>query len=300
MAGTVYTPIFSHRERRLFFGNNKVQPIDREDRFRMDNCTAEILWSHKKLREKMVQKAKWIRELTIGLEDLSIDTDLLSKTAVFVPKRLYVGVKSSYLMNHPKIAESIEKLIYQNFLLPLGLSYDFYPFFEHLVLYGRRSSAFLIPNPNLLSLLLTKKKELGRNRYTASDRKFLTQQARLIIGATHRRSSPKQARDLHHFAFIFEALKSTKRPPRHLETKLICFFIFNDMQTDVLNMEREKGEEKRNKFLAVAAGQFLAAYYRLMGSDLGSDVETVNMSDAEAYRAVKKHYQHYKKLAEIL
>ncbi len=297
MAGRPHKPSFTILDRVHFLENDKVKPIDRLDRYWMDNWTIETLWAHDPLRQKLERGAKDIQK-DLGISPfLKPSSDRRSQGAIFVPKRLYVGVNSSYLAEYPNIAKKLEKVVYQSFLLPLKLSYNFYPFFEYLVLYQNRPLDSIIPNPHVLDLIIKRPVELSRTTYTKSDRDYIQQQARILLGATKKRSSAMQTYLTSLVAGMIEEFKSQERPPRDPVIKILCFRIFNDMSTnrDEYLME---DEVKRDQFLKVKVPDLIDAYEEFFAQEIKFHFREL-LNDEKAYRALRRNYAEYRHLVSI-
>jgi hypothetical protein len=223
-----YGPRFTILDRAHLLENKKAKPIDRSDRSFIDNGNLKIFWSVKKLRNEFIQKTEQIREI-VGIETLKINEDILinklgHKGSLFIPKSLHIGINSMFLRDNPKTAKNIQKLIYSNILIPLNWSFNFYPFVEHYVLYGRKPNQEILPNPKQFQLILKHHRELGRNTYTKSDIAFLKQQA-IIERATR----PKKLREIETIVLALDnisTLKNTERRPRNLAFKIAAFDVF--------------------------------------------------------------------------
>jgi hypothetical protein len=298
MAGRPHKPSFTILERAHFLENDKVKPIDRLDRYWMDNWTIETLWVHDPLRQHIEQTAKDIQtELQIPTF-LKPSVDIRERGAVFVPKRLYVGVNSSYLAEYPNIAKKLEKAVYRKFLFKLNLSYNFYPFFEYLVLYQNRPLDSIIPNPRVLDLIIKRPSELSRTTYTKSDRDYIQQQARILLGATQKRSNPMQAYLTNLVTGMFKEFKSLERPPRDPVIKILCFRIFNDMSTNMEDYLMED-ESQRNQFLKVKTPDLVDAYEEFFAQEIKIHFREP-LTEQKAYLALRRNYAEYKRNCEIM
>ncbi len=223
-----YGPRFTILDKARLLDNKKVRPIDRSDRAFIDNGKLEVFWSINRFRNEFIKKAEDTRKV-LGIEVLDPKEDVLMtklghKGRLFVPKRLYVGVNSSFLSKYPKTAENLRKLIYSNVLVPLNWSYNFYPFVEYYILYGKKSPVVLQPNPMQFQLIMKYHRELGRNTYTKSDIAFLKQQA-----VIERSENPKRIREIETIALAVDKLpklKNTDRRPKNLALKTATFKIF--------------------------------------------------------------------------
>lgn len=234
-----YGPRFTILERAHLLENKKAKPINRTDRSFIDNGNLNIFWSIKKLRNEFIQKVEQIRGV-LGIEILKVSDDILinklgHKGALFVPKTLYIGTNSMFLRDNPKTAKNIQKLIYSNILIPLNWSFNFYPFVEHYILYGKKSNQEILPNPKQFQLILKHHRELGRNTYTKSDIAFLKQQA--II---ERAIRPKKLKEIETIVLALDNisnLKNTERRPRNLAFKTAAFDVFGRIPLQATSSE---------------------------------------------------------------
>jgi hypothetical protein len=214
--------------------NKKARPIDRSDRAFIDNDNLEVFWSINTLRKGFLKKTEDTRKV-LGIDILNPAKDILitklgHKGPLFVPKSLYVGVNSLFLRNNPKTAESLRKLIHSNILIPFNWSYNFYPFIEYYILYGKKSPEPIKPNPKQFQLILKYHRELGRNTYTKSDIAFLKQQA-----VIERSENPKRLREIETIVLAVDniiKLKNTERRSKNLTLKTIAFKVFENIPTD--------------------------------------------------------------------
>jgi len=210
---------------------------------------------------------------------------------------LYVGVNSSYLSEYPNIAKKLEKAVYREFLLKLNLSYNFYPFFEYLVLYQNRPLDSIIPNPRVLDLIIKRPSELSRTTYTKSDRDYIQQQARIFLGATQKRSNPMQAYLTNLVTGMFEEFKSLERPPRDPVIKILCFRIFNEMsmnKDDYLPWD----EVQRNQFLKMKSPDLVDAYEEFFATEIKVHFREP-LTERKAYLALRRNHSDFKKLGDI-
>lgn len=271
-----YGPRFTIKDKAFFLDNKKAKPVDRSDRQQIDNWNLQIFWSAEPLRNDFIQRAEKVRKL-LEIPELSTKSDRVQKLgskqpSVFASKSLYVGVNSQFLVDNPTTAQKIEKAVYNNFLMPYGWSFNYYPFVEHFILYGKATSAVLPPNPKQLQLTLKYRKELGRNRYTKSDIAFLKQQA--IIERSVNPKSKKYVDTITDLISSLKPLKNTDRRPKNPELKLFAFFEFNKIY---------KQPEKSRRFL-------FERLYDIVDKDLTSDDER------RFHSKVKKLYSEYLKL----
>lgn len=290
----IHKPSFTILQRAQLLGNKKIKPIDRSDRFSIDNWELEKKWSIAKVRTSIMRKTENIKNI-LNIPKLNTSRDLISKHSCYITKECYIGVNSNYLKKNPEVAKKLEKAIHINLLLPLNWSYNFYPFLEYLVLYGRRSNEYIMPNPNQLQLILTKHKELGRNKYTKSDREYLKQQARIISGATSERSSRKQAEDTQILSLLFEISPSDKRPPRNTVLAILCFRLFNTMST-----KREEYldplEKQYNQYLKLMVPELIVTYNHIYKTEIKNNlIKKINTN--EAYSALLRYHHEYLKYA---
>lgn len=291
-----YGPRFTILQRSQLLGNDKIKPIERRDRFLIDNWKLESSWIVNSFRNSFKEKADRVR-LLLNIPHLDYDEDIRSKSLIFVPKNLNVGTNSHYLVKHPQVAKSIEKLIYTNFLLPLGWSYNFYPFIEYFILYGKRTTLPIRPNPLQLDLILNKHKELGRNTYTKSDIQFLKQQARLLIGATHKRSSKSHTHKVEMIELLLKSKPSSERPPRNPVLKILCLDIYNGMsknKSEYLHWE----EKQYDQFLKAKVPDLVDSYEAYFKIEIDSRYQKP-ITDKEAYLALRRYYPEYKKLVSL-
>jgi hypothetical protein len=243
MGGTKpYGPRFTILDKAKLLDNKKARPVDRSDRAFIDNGNLEVIWSISSLRKGFIKKTEDIRKI-LGIEVLDPKDDILItklgyKDSIFVPKSLYIGVNSLFLSNEPKIAESLRKLIYSNILMSYNWSYNFYPFAEYYILYGKKPSQAIQPNPKQFQLIMKYHKELGRNTYTKSDIAFLKQQA-----VIERIDRPKRLREIETIALAVDKLpklKNTDRRSKNLNLKTIAFKAFEKIPTGTeLNQVRQ-------------------------------------------------------------
>ncbi len=243
MGGTKpYGPRFTILDKAKLLDNKKARPVDRSDRAFIDNGNLEVFWSISSLRKGFIKKTEDIRKI-LGIEVLDPKDDILItklgyKGSIFVPKSLYIGVNSLFLSNEPKIAESLRKLIYSNILMSFNWSYNFYPFVEYYILYGKKPSQAIQPNPKQFQLIMKYHKELGRNTYTKSDIAFLKQQA-----VIERIDRPKRLREIETIALAIDKLpklKNTDRRSKNLNLKTIAFKAFEKIPTGTeLNQVRQ-------------------------------------------------------------
>lgn len=286
---------FTIQERVDFLGNKKIKPIDRSDRESIDNWNLVNLWKVRHLKKIFTNKADLIRD-KLGLPDLKPSDDI-KKGAVFGQKLLYIGVMSDYLYKHPNVAKKLEKMIYTHFLVPFDWSYNFYPFVEYFILYEKITHKKIKPNPLLLNLILTRKKELGRNRYTKSDIEFLKQRARVLIGATDKRSTKKQHEQIKIIELILKTRISKERPPRHLALKFLCFDIFNDLSKDK-NVYLSKDENKYNQYLKAFAPELVDSYNDFFKHEISANFNKP-LNEKQAYLALKRYHPEYKNVLKL-
>lgn len=289
-----YGPRFTILQRAQLLENTKIQPIDRKDRYFIDNWKLETLWTSEGFRKNFIARVGLVQNL-LKIPHLALEQDLLSKRSVFVPKRLHMGVNSLYLYQYAENANRLEKLIYVNFLVPFNWSYNFYPFIEYFILYGKRTNISITPNPKQLELILSKHKELGRNSYTKSDIKFLLQQVRLILGAANIRSTKRMTEKVHAIEPILQAKLSDERPPRNPVLKILCFDIYNYMPTDAKDYLSDD-EKKYDQFLKAQVPNLVDSYNDFFERETESKYKKP-LSDKQAYLALRRYYSEYKKIS---
>ncbi len=286
---------FTIRERAEFLGNKKIKPIDRSDRESIDNWNLVNLWKVRHFVKIFTDKAYLIRT-KLNLPDLKVSEDI-TKGAVFGQKRLYIGVRSIYLDKHPDMAKKLEKMIYTYFLKPFNWSYNFYPFIEYFVLYEKRTHERIKPNPLLLNLILTKKTELGRNKYTKSDIEFLKQRARVLIGATSERSTKKQSEDIKIIEMLLRVRLDKEKPPRHLAFKALCFDVFNDINKDK-SIYLTKNEKQYNQYLKAFSPELVDLYNDLFKYEISAGIKKP-LTEKQAYMALKRYHSEYKNILKL-
>lgn len=289
-----YEPSFSILQRVELLGNKKIKPVNRRDRFLIDNWKLETAWAVSGFRKNFEERAALVKNL-LNLPNLDSAQDVRSKTSTFVPKRLHVGVNSSFLAQYPKVAEKLDKLVHTHFLVPYEWSYNFYPFIEYFILYGKRSIDPIKPNPKQLDLILHKHKELGRNEYTKSDIAFLVQQLRILIGATTTRSTKKQVYKVTLLRELLKLKRSTERPPRNPVLRILCFKVFNSMskkRSDYLMLD----EKQYDQFLKAKTPDLVDEYETFFEKEIGSGYKKT-ITDEEACAALRRYHPEYKKLA---
>lgn len=292
-----YEPSFSILQRAELLGNKKIKPVNRRDRFLIDNLNLETQWTIKKVRENIVSKARAIRQV-LDLPTLNTSRDLRSKSTAFITKDFYVGVNSSYLKKNPDIALKIERAIYTNVLVPMRWSYNFYPFIEYLVLYERRVRESIKPNPKVLELILHKHKELGRNKYTKSDKDYIKQQVRILVGATDARSTRKMMRKVEAISSLLDACSSDERPPRNSVLRILCFNMFNTLSKD-RNAYLEPEEKQYHQYLKLMVKELIVVHSRFYKNEIrGHFVK--KLTRGEAYSALLRYHHEYLKITQHL
>lgn len=271
-----YGPRFTIKDKAFFLDNKKAKPIDRTDRAYIDNWNLTIFWSVEALRNDFAHRANKVRKL-LEISDLTPKADRVQKPgseqpSLFVPKSLYVGVNSQYLAHNPTIAQKLEKAVHNNFLIPYGWSFNYYPFVEYFILYHKPTKASILPNPKQLQLILKYHKELGRNKYTKSDIAFLKQQA--LIESSINPKNKKYTDTITLLISSLKTLKNSDRRPKNPELKLFAFFEFNKII---------KQPQKSHRFL-------LERLYDIVDKDLTADDER------RFHSKIKKLYSEYLKL----
>lgn len=268
-----YGPRFTIKERAHFLNNKKAKPVDRSDRFNIDYWNLKIFWSVETLKKDFIARAEKVRSV-LNIPELEKNADRYYSqegihSSLFAPKILYIGVNSSFLRHSPETAKRLEKAIYNNFLLPYGWSFNFYPFIECYILYGQADFKCIKPNPKQFQLIMKHKKELGRNRYTKSDIAFLKQQALIEYS-----ENPRRKRDIDIIANGITLLKNNDRRPKNPELKIAAFLEFNKIHDE---------DQLNRKFL-------FNRIYSIKNEDLNPQEEKKLLSQ------VKKLYSEYKKV----
>lgn len=289
-----YGSRFTIFERSEFLDNDKIKPIVRRDRRLIDNLNLETLWCVKAFRECFIKKAEKVRSV-LNLPYIDPDTDI--EGLPFGPKLLYIGTNSKFLRYNPNIAQMLEKLIYSNFLVPFKWSYNFYPFVEYFVLYQKRTTEVIQPNPLQLNLTLLRRKELGRNKYTKSDIQFLKQRLRILIKATNKRSSKSQASKIKIVEAFLNMQKSDERPPRNPVLKMLCFDVFNTMSK--ITSEYVPWDEKQYaQFLKMKVPDLIDSYEEFFKPELNTGYRKM-ITDNEAYFALKRYHSEYLSISKL-
>lgn len=284
-----YGPRFTIKDKAFFLDNKKAKPVDRSDRQQIDNWNLQIFWSVEPLRNDFIQRAEKVRKL-LEIPELSPKSDRVQKPgskqpSVFASKSLYVGVNSQFLVDNPTTAQKIEKAVYNNFLMPYGWSFNYYPFVEYYILYGKPTFVAFPPNPKQLQLTLKYRKELGRNRYTKSDIAFLKQQA--IIERSVHPKSKRYVDTITDLVSSLKPLKNTDRRPKNPELKILAFSHFNKAHKKIV---------EREWFLA-------DQIYNILDIPYSDDKKLVSFSPEDQkkkYQTIRKLYSEYLKLIHTI
>jgi hypothetical protein len=293
LGGKKYKSGFTILQHAQLLGNDKIKPIERHDRFQIDNWKLETSWIVDSFRERFTKEVQKVAEI-LDLPVLNPENDICSKTNTFIPKVTHVSVNSHFLSTNLRTAKDLEKLIYTNFLLPLGWSYNFYPFVEYFILYRKRTKQPVLPNPLQLPLILGSKKELVRNTYTKSDISFLKQEARILTGATKTRSTKADAHKSQMFELFLKIKASKERPPRNPALKALCFDIYNTMSKDKATY-LAKDEQQYNQFLMAKTPDLVDSYESFFKLEINAKYKN-NLTDKKAYLALKRYHVEYKNM----
>lgn len=271
-----FGPRFTILDKADLLDNKKAKPIDRSNRFYIDNWNLRVFWSIWKFREDFMARAERVRQLLeipilTPTEDRFVQSEKSKRPPVFAPKSLYIGVNSEFLRNDPIIAKKIEKAIYNNFLVPYNWSFNYYPFVEYYLLYGKPTAVPIKPNPRQFQLILKYNKELGRGRYTKCDIAFLRQQA-----VIEKIRNPKQQKRIETITTLLPILKNTDRRPKNPQLKVLAFNHFSKL---------DAGNTGESRFLADQG-------YSILESSLGDKEELTELTKQEQ----KKLHQIVRKL----
>lgn len=255
---------------------------------------------HKPLQIAFKNKVCEIRD-RVGIPELFKEDDC--SQCEFQDRDYFIGIDSIFLNNNHSIKVELEKVIYKELLVPLKWSYDFYPFIEHFVLYGSYTKSPIQPNPHVHKLIIHKKSEVGRNKYTVADKVYVK---RKLLGLMP--IGKIDSKDTKLFTDIIEGMltiqKSNDRRSKGkinlfgLFKKACCFQIFNDYQENPDHFIVGKTKGGKDVWKVSAAQMFSDDYNQVFTPEIKAKT-LKKLSDEHSYFYIRKIYPEYQKYLQI-
>jgi hypothetical protein len=227
---------------------------------------------------------------------LDADIDLMGSTAGYGPflaKDRHLGVASRYIWDNPGVEEVLSRLIYNNILIPQKWSYNFYPFVEYIILYGKTPNTIFYANPCLFEIFKQNPNELLRVKISTSDINFLRERIKVFF-VKGEKATKEEVGKLGEYNDIIDILTLRRKClPKNIALKISAFRIFRDMGKVHLNERIKEDGFDSNNFLKNQIEDFKIEYKKWEKSSLPFQPK---MTDKSIHNSLKKLHSEYLKL----